>query len=75
MLSPQAAAVLDEKHIDLGPRVVAVRLLTKQSGSSNDTLGILLISGYAPVSTASDAEWDAYYDSLGTAISRAHSRD
>jgi len=30
MLGPLAASTLDEKHVDLGPRVVAVRLLAKE---------------------------------------------
>ena len=32
VLSPLAAKALDEKHVDLGPRVVAVRLLTTGQG-------------------------------------------
>ena len=87
-LSPQAAAALDEKHVDLGPRVTAVRLLateaqqrmrrnTARGAHSNalTPLGIFLISGYAPVSTASDSEWDDYYDALSSAIARAHPGD
>ena len=75
MLSPLAAKVIDEKHDDLGPRVVAVRLLAKEAGARDATaqpLGVLLISGYAPISTASESEWDTYYDSLSCAIARAH---
>ena len=64
MLSPPAAAALDTAHTDLGARVVAVRLLDARDR------GILLISGYAPVSTAPDEDWDAYYDSLACAIAR-----
>ena len=77
-LSPQAAASLDEKHVDLGPRVVAVRLLTREAGPrarSKDTLGVFLISAYAPISTALETDWDGYYDSLSAAIARAHNGD
>ena len=81
MLSPHAASTLDEKHVDLGSRVVAVRLLAKEprsrcwSGNVSPSLGILLISGYAPVSTASVEEWDRYYTSLSSAMARAHTGD
>eukprot|EP00966_Prymnesium_polylepis_P233302 5395578-Prymnesium_polylepis.1 len=33
------------------------------AGSEQRHAGIFLISGYAPISTALDEEWDAYYDS------------
>ena len=69
MLSPLAMAALDATYTDLGTRVVAVRLLDARGR------GILLISGYAPVSTASDAEWDEYYDSLASATARGHTGD
>ena len=81
MLSPLAANVLDEKYVDLGPRVVAVRLLAKeasahtQRGAVTESLGVLLISGYAPVSTASEDEWNDYYDALSTPIARARQGD
>ena len=69
MLSPPAAAALDVTHDDLGARVVAVRLLDARDR------GILLISAYAPVSTASDEDWDEYYDSLACAIARGRAGD
>ena len=77
MLSPLGVTALDERHTDLGPRVVAVRLLVNETGGPRPRrqLGLFTISGYAPVSTASDAEWDAYYDTLGCAISRARPGD
>ena len=81
MLSPLATSTLDEKHVDLGPRVVAVRLLAREprarswSDNASSPLGIFQISGYAPVSTAPEADWDAYYASLSSAIARAHAGD
>ena len=77
MLSPLGVTALDERHTDLGPRVVAVRLLVNETGGPRPRrqLGLFTISGYAPVSTASDAEWDAYYDTLSCAISRARPGD
>ena len=71
MLSPLGAAALDERHTDLGPRVVAVRLRVNQTGTPEQArLGIFTISGYAPVSTAPEADWEAYYDTLSRALSR-----
>ena len=79
VLSPPATAALDETHTDLGPRVVAVRLLGREpqgriSGNER-AVGMFLISGYAPVSTADEADWDAYYATLTLAIGRAHQGD
>ena len=76
MLSPLGAAALDERHTDLGPRVVAVRLRVNQTGTPEQArLGIFTISGYAPVSTAPEADWEAYYDTLSRALSRASPGD
>lgn len=74
-LSPLASTALDETHTDLGPRVVAARLLGREPGRNEHTLGIFLISGYAPVSTADDDEWEAYYATLSCAIARAYEGD
>ena len=76
LLSPLAASALEDKHTDLGDRIVAVRLLAAESGvRTPQRLGLFLISGYAPVSTASDEDWDTYYDSLASARARAHPSD
>ena len=79
MLSPTAAKALDERHVDLGPRVVAVRLRVKETGarckSGAQPLGLLFISGYAPMSTAPEEEWDAYLASMAAAIGRARPGD
>ena len=77
MLSPLGTTALDERHTNLGPRVVAVRLLVNETGGPRPRrqLGLFIISAYAPISTASDADWDAYYDTLGCAISRARPGD
>jgi len=67
MLSPLAAKALDTRHDDLGPRVVAVRLLAaadpraRRGSQPAQPLGIFLVSGYAPQSTADEDDWDAYY--------------
>ena len=81
VLSPLAVKTLDEKHTDLGPRVVAVRLLAKEAKPRSTRtaavkpLGVLLISGYAPVSTAPDEEWDDYYNAVSAALARARKGD
>jgi hypothetical protein len=78
MLSPLAVKALDEKHVDLGPRVVAERLLAKEAlrrGAAAKSLGVLLISGIAPVSTAPDEEWDEYYSTVSAAVARARKGD
>ena len=41
----------------------------------SQSLGVLLISGYAPVSTASEAEWIAYYSDVALALSHRHTGD
>ena len=77
-LSPLATAALDETHNDLGPRVVAARLLGKEPnrrGGVETAVGIFLISAYAPVSTADDASWDVYYSTITSAMARAHHDD
>ena len=76
MLSPLAASALEDTHTDFGERVVAVRLLATEAGARTpQRLGLFLISAYAPVSSASDDDWDAYYDSLASARRRAHPSD
>jgi exonuclease III len=50
-----------EQHL-LGPRCMAVRLHMQDSAGKN--IGLLLVSSYAPVSNASQLEWDNHYSSL-----------
>ena len=45
-----------EKHIDLGARVIAIRLLLHDHERRN--IGLFLVSAYAPIGTAPEDEWD-----------------
>ena len=56
-------------------RVIAVRLLVRDPRNRSRSLGVLLVSGYAPVSTASAAEWAEYYNDVTMALSHRHSGD
>ena len=62
-----------EKHIDLGARVIGVRLLLRDREGRN--IGLFLISAYAPVGTAPEDEWDNYLDKLTECISRKKQND
>ena len=58
-----------ELHEDLGARVIAARLVAK--GKDDKEVGIYLVPAYAPISTASDEEWqEYYYDRLQKCIER-----
>lgn len=73
VLSRLAVAAWREAGSDIwrhGSRVIGVPLLVTDS-SSGQKLGIALISAYAPVSTASQEEWDTYYDNLNACIACA----
>ena len=54
-------------HDGFGSRVLAVPLAVKDP-LSGSRLDVLLVSAYAPVSTADSEVWDAYYDALSRAI-------
>lgn len=73
VLSPAgvAAWTAGGSHLidDLGPRVIKVTLSMKDP-LSHKRLDVLLVSAYAPVSTASDEDWEEYYDTLSRAICR-----
>ena len=62
-----------EVHEDLGARVIAARLVAKDKDDKE--VGIFLVSAYAPVSTASEEEWQEYYDRLQECIDRRRSQD
>ena len=62
-----------ELHEDLGARVIAARLVAKDK--DNKDVGIFLVSAYAPVSTASDEEWQDYYERLQECIDRRRPQD
>ena len=60
-------------HNDLGARVIAVRLLTK------DVLGkdihIFLVSAYAPIGKSDENVWNDFFDALNNCLSRKHQND
>ena len=55
-------------HSDLGARIVAVRLIVKDSNSNN--VGLFLISAYAPIGNADQNLWDSFIEKLEICISR-----
>ena len=55
-----------ESHVDLGARIVALRLLFKDS----QHVGVFWISAYAPVGKAPENEWEDYFDKLTTCLRR-----
>ena len=67
-----------ERHADLGPRVMAIRLSVLDS-LTKSPCGLFLVCAFAPKWSKSDdddtAEWDAYYAALATAISRKRPDD
>ena len=78
VLSRSAAAAWREAgtHVwRISSRVIAVRLLVRDPVKRSKQLGVLLVSGYAPVSTAAEAEWTTYYDDIAAAISHRHVGD
>ena len=76
-LSPEAQAAWrlagSELHVDLGARMIAIRLLVKD-GKGIEVF-LFLVSAYAPVSTASDEEWEVYYNRLQGCIERRRKDD
>ena len=67
-----------EKHVDLGPRLMAVRLEVRcgQRGKQYKCkMGIFLVSSYAPTSGHSAADHEAYEANLAKLLSRAQRGD
>ena len=62
-----------ESHVDLGARVMALRLLFKDS--QHRDVEVLLISGYAPVGKAPENEWENCFDKLTTCLRRKRNND
>ena len=54
---------------DLGARVMAVTL-SLDSDNNGKTVDVFIVSSYAPTSTHSEVEWEAYYDALSAALAR-----
>ena len=55
-------------HNDLGARVMAVRLLTKDS--SDKDMYIFLVSAYAPIGSSNQLHWDDFFDCIDICLSR-----
>ncbi|EOD21746.1 hypothetical protein EMIHUDRAFT_207806 [Emiliania huxleyi CCMP1516] len=65
----------EERHHDLGARVLALRLAVVDS-LTGSRLGVFLVSAQAPSSKDPHTEeWDAFYAALATAISRKQPGD
>ena len=62
-----------ESHTDLGPRIVALRLLLKDN--HNRDVGVFLVSAYSPVGNSTIEEWDSYFDNLSICLSRKRADD
>ena len=60
-------------HNDLGARVMAVRLLTKDS--SDKDMYIFLVSAYAPIGSSNQLHWDDFFDCIDICLSRMHHND
>ena len=60
-------------HNDLGPRVIATRLLVRDCQKRD--VFIFLVSAYAPVGNAMQSEWDSFLDTLDTCIARMEHND
>ena len=79
LLSPAAttawrAAGPDNLHNDLGPRVIAARMLVNDPASGDD-LGIFQISAYAPTSDSSDDDITCFETALARAIAHRAPKD
>ena len=62
-----------EKHVNLGARVMAVRLLLQQP--NKEAVGVRFACAYAPTSAASADQWTAYYDAIAILLSRKQPND
>ena len=70
----KAASSSTNLHNDLGPRVIAARLLVTDP-TSGKHLGIFIISAYAPTADASDTLKSEFEDTLANAINRRSTGD
>ena len=78
VLSPAATAAWkasgsDVWYDDTRARAMALRMTVRDA--KRKPLGLLLISGYAPNSASTAAEWDEYYDTLEKLIRHRHKDD
>ena len=58
---------------NISPRVIAIRMMVQDT--RNRDIFVFLISAYAPVSSESDAVWEAYYDELEECMQRMRAGD
>ena len=77
VLSPQAVSAWEEGgkilHDDFGGRMIAIRLIVNDA--KKRSVGLFLVSAYAPVGNADQSEWDAYFDLLNVCVARKHKDD
>ena len=67
-----------EKHLDLGARLMAVRLEVRcgrRGKGYHRKMGIFLVSGYAPTSGHPSADHDAYYAAFARLLTRRQQGD
>ncbi|XP_066926757.1 uncharacterized protein [Clytia hemisphaerica] len=62
-----------ETHSDLGPRVLAIRLLLRDK--HNRDVGVFLVSAYAPVRNAPEHTWNEFLIYLTTCLNRKRNDD
>lgn len=62
-----------ETHSDLGPRVLAIRLLLRDK--HNRDVGVFLVSAYAPVGNAPEHTWNEFLIYLTTCLNRKRNDD
>ena len=60
-------------HQDFGARILAIRLMLKDS--QNRDVGLFLVSAYAPVGNADEHLWDEYLENLDRCIARKPAND
>ena len=57
----------------ISARVMAIRLLMVDS--QNKTIGLYVVSAYAPIGVAAEIEWNNFFDDIDTCISKKLSND
>ena len=76
-LSPRAVSAWEEGgkilHDDFGGRMIAIRLVVNDA--KKRSVGLFLVSAYAPVGNADQNEWDAYFDLINACVARKHKDD
>ena len=77
VLSPDGVAAWkaagSEAYTNFGPRVIAIRLLLKDS--HNKDVGVYLVSMYSPVGNSPDNVWDDYFDRVSACLNQKRDSD